>query len=202
MAGRNRKAPSSGPSDTTVINTKLLAQEIIAGLAGVLAEAGAISVQGAAGTVAGAGGAVGEAARTDTSTMSKTDIETTEKLTSQQADWHGRDRQWFDNLVGNIQSHDTSLRSAAIRAVDSAVEQQNRSNVNAVAQQGLFETLATLMKIFGLDKLQNVNETDYTSANILRDLGSTGTQTSANLTTLVTVLGNILAAMPAASAKK
>jgi len=188
-------------SDSTTINTKLLAQEIIAGLAGVLAEAGAISVQGAAGTAAGAGGAVGEAARTDTSTMSKTDIETAEKMTQQQADWSGRDRNFYDNLITQMQKHDTSLREAGIRAVDSAVEQQNRSNANSVAQQGLFETLATLMKIFGMDKLQNVNEDSYAAANILRDLGSTGTQTSANLTTLITVLGNILAAMPNTPAK-
>ncbi len=201
MAGRKRKAPSSGSSDTTVINTKLLTQEIIAGLAGVLAEAGAISVQGAAGTVAGAGGAVGEAARTDTSTMSKTDIETAEKMTSQQADWHGRDRQFYDNLIANMQKHDVALREAGISAVNSAVEQQNRTNANSVAQHGLGETMAMLVKLLGYDRMWNVDEQGFTVANILRDLGSTGTQTSQNLSALIATATAILAGLPQESKK-
>ncbi len=198
---RRKAAPRSSSSDTTVINTKLLAQEIIAGLAGVLAEAGAISVQGAAGTVAGAGGAVGEAARVDTSTMSKTDIETAEKMTQQQADWSGRDRNFYDNLVVQMQKHDTALREAAVRGVDSAVEQQNRTNANSVAQHGLGETMAMLVKLLGYDRMWNVDEQGFTVANILRDLGSTGTQTSQNLSALIATATAILAGLPQESKK-
>lgn len=162
------------------VSTDFTLQQFVGAIMAALSEAGVISTSAVAGStgVSGTAGASG----TFTTTKHAADTEVVEKYTQAGADWLSRDRGFYDARMSSLHEHDVALREAAIRAVD-----------NAVGSYGKSDILARELRQFGWDRMWNLDEQTHAAVNVLRDQGSQGVITNAQLVTMATLVAKILA---------